>query len=384
MAIEMDDEFDYLQEDDSSENTEEEFTPKIKGSSKRSLIPKEDQQKEIIEEKEIEEDITKEEKEEIKKPKKEFKSVIFVVKVTTNKEDKALELIAEKVRKKKIEIYALARPHGLRGYVFLESPDKEHAEEAVTAEIKIEKNDIIEIISEPFKNEKAKVIRIDKTKGDCVVSLLGAAVPIPVTVKLDNIKVISDINTATLEFKGVTVPVHLDIDSKTKKINIKVLSPPTSELIKKELKIEKASSARLKQKVGNLAIEQVVSISKVKHKNMLSNNFTSTVKSVIGTCQALGVLIENKEASEILAEMKEGKYKDIIESEKTQVDPEKRKELDDYFKDILNKQEAMKKAEEAEAAEKEAKKATESVATTTAKVIEKTPAKVIEKAPAKK
>ena len=105
MAIEMDDEFDYLQEDDSSENTEEEFTPKIKGSSKRSLIPKEDQQKEIIEEKEIEEDITKEEKEEIKKPKKEFKSVIFVVKVTTNKEDKALELIAEKVRKKKIEIY---------------------------------------------------------------------------------------------------------------------------------------------------------------------------------------------------------------------------------------------------------------------------------------
>ena len=62
--------------------------------------------------------------------------------------------------------------------------------EPVTAEIKIEKNDIIEIISEPFKNEKAKVIRIDKTKGDCVVSLLGAAVPIPVTVKLDNIRVI--------------------------------------------------------------------------------------------------------------------------------------------------------------------------------------------------
>ena len=202
------------------------------------------------------------------------------------------------------------------------------------------------------------------TPGPAVAQQLG-----PMGINLG--KVISDINTATLEFKGVTVPVHLDIDSKTKKINIKVLSPPTSELIKKELKIEKASGARLKQKVGNLAIEQVVSISKVKHKNMLSNNFTSTVKSVIGTCQALGVLIENKEASEILAEMKEGKYKDIIESEKTQVDPEKRKELDDYFKDILNKQEAMKKA-------------TESVATTTAKVIEKTPAKVIEKAPAKK
>ena len=54
----------------------------------------------------------------------------------------------------------------------------------------MKKNDIIEIISKPVKNEKAKVVRVDKGKGECVVSLLGAAVPIPVTVKLDNIRVI--------------------------------------------------------------------------------------------------------------------------------------------------------------------------------------------------
>ncbi|MEK6848693.1 MAG: hypothetical protein AABX65_03615, partial [Nanoarchaeota archaeon] len=41
-----------------------------------------------------------------------------------------------------------------------------------------------------FKNEKGKVMRIDKKKGEIVVSLLGAAVPIPVTVKMDNVKVI--------------------------------------------------------------------------------------------------------------------------------------------------------------------------------------------------
>jgi len=46
------------------------------------------------------------------------------------------------------------------------------------------------MISEPFKKEKAKVTRIDKQKGEAVVSLLGAAVPIPVTVKLDNLRVI--------------------------------------------------------------------------------------------------------------------------------------------------------------------------------------------------
>ncbi len=142
--------------------------------------------------------------------------MIFIIKVTTNKEDRALELISTKVHKKELKVYSLARPHGLRGYIFLEAEDRESAEEAaynlpyvkgiigktvtyeeiknmlepVIEEINIEKGDIVEIIGEPFKKEKAKVIRIDKTKGEAVVTLLAAVVPIPVTVKLDNIKVI--------------------------------------------------------------------------------------------------------------------------------------------------------------------------------------------------
>jgi transcriptional antiterminator NusG len=62
--------------------------------------------------------------------------------------------------------------------------------EPVVATMNIEKGDIVEIIAEPFKKEKAKVIRVDKGKEEAVVELLGAAVPIPITVKIDNIKVI--------------------------------------------------------------------------------------------------------------------------------------------------------------------------------------------------
>lgn len=210
MAIGFEDEFDYL--DDESLETETVDSPMIKGAAKAS--------EEKVEEKETAEELKEEEKEiEEKanaKPARDYNSVIYVVKVTTNNEDKALGMIADKVNKKKVGIYAIARPHGLRGYVFLESPDREHAEEAVynlpyvkgilpqqisydeirqmlepkASEIKIEKGDIVEIISEPFKNEKAKVVRVDKTAGEAVVSLLGAAVPIPVTVKLDNLRVI--------------------------------------------------------------------------------------------------------------------------------------------------------------------------------------------------
>jgi len=213
MAIGFEDEFDYL--DDESLESETVDAPMIKGASDGV----EDEVDEVKEKKSAEELVEEEKEIEEKadvKPEREYDSVIYVVKVTTNNEDKALGMIADKVNKKGIGIYAIARPHGLRGYVFLESPDREHAEEAVynlpyvkgilpqqisydeirqmlepkASEIKIEKNDIVEIISEPFKNEKAKVVRVDKAVGEAVVSLLGAAVPIPVTVKLDNLRVI--------------------------------------------------------------------------------------------------------------------------------------------------------------------------------------------------
>ena len=90
---------------------------------------------------------------------------------------------------------------------------------------------------------------------------------------------------------------------------------------------------------------------------MLSNNFMATVKSTIGTCQALGVLIENKEIKEILEEIAKGKYAEEIAAQKTDVDPEKQKNLNDYFANIAAEQEAVKEAEEAEKAAEEEKKA---------------------------
>src|SRR3990167_6307075 len=142
--------------------------------------------------------------------------MIFVIKVTTNKEEKVMDMISDHIVKKGINIYAVAKPQGLRGYIILEAADRDSAEDACfnlpyvkgiigktisydevknmlepnIEAINIEKEDIVEILSEPFKKEKAKVLRVDKQKGEVVVSLLGAVVPMPVTIKLDNIKVI--------------------------------------------------------------------------------------------------------------------------------------------------------------------------------------------------
>lgn len=142
--------------------------------------------------------------------------MIFIIKVTTNKEDRAIEMVTDRALKKQLEVYAIVRPHGLRGYIILEAEDRDSAEEAVfnlpyvkgilgknvsyeevrtmlepkVEDYNIEVGDIVEMIADHFKNQKAKVTRVDKKKGELVVSLLEAAVPIPVTVKMDNVRVI--------------------------------------------------------------------------------------------------------------------------------------------------------------------------------------------------
>jgi len=142
--------------------------------------------------------------------------MIFILKVTSNKEERAMEMIHERAISKSLQVFSITRPHGLKGYIIVEAINKDTIEEVAfnlpyvkgiigktvtfdeiknmiqpeVEDFNIEIGDIVEMIADHFKNEKGKVMRIDKKKGEIVVSLLGAAVPIPVTVKIDNIKVI--------------------------------------------------------------------------------------------------------------------------------------------------------------------------------------------------
>src|SRR3989338_3832598 len=121
-------------------------------------------------------------------------------------------------------------------------------------------------------------------------------------------KVISDVNTATMGFKGTKVPVEIDVDSKTKTYKIKVFSPPVAELIKKELGLEKGSGLAGAYQVGNIAFERIVDIAKTKQSNLLAKDLKSAVKLIAGTCVSLGVLIDNKLAKDIEKDIDSGVY----------------------------------------------------------------------------
>jgi len=142
--------------------------------------------------------------------------MIFALRVTANREDQVVDFISSNVKRKKLEVYSVIKPHGMRGYVFLEAEGMDDAQaasygvpyakgvlpspvdykeiepmlEKTKAQVNIQKKDIVEIISGPFKREKARITRIDSQKEEVVVELLESAVPIPITVKLDSVKVI--------------------------------------------------------------------------------------------------------------------------------------------------------------------------------------------------
>jgi large subunit ribosomal protein L11 len=175
-------------------------------------------------------------------------------------------------------------------------------------------------------------------------------------------KVIADINEATQEFKGMTVPVNLDVDPKTKNYTVKVLSPSVSSLIKKELGLESGSGARKKAIVGNISMEQIIGIAKTKHSSMLAREFLSAVKSVVGSAMSLGILIDSKDPKEVAQDIEDGKYDKEIKNKISEVSPEKKKLLQDFFNNIKNQQEAQKKKEEEEKAAAEALKAAEATA----------------------
>jgi len=185
----------------------------------------------------------------------------------------------------------------------------------------------------------------------------GATIAQPLSPLGMNIQeIIKKINEKTSSFNGMKVPVKVIVETDDKSFDLKVGTPPISELIKKEIGVEKGSGTPDKNKIGNLAIEQVIKLAMMKQDSLLFNNFKSAVKTVAGSCNSLGVLVESKSAVEINKDIDSGEYDSLISNQVIQPSPQKLKILAEQLKEIqerikreIEKAEAEKKAEEEKA-----------------------------------
>ncbi|MBC7130570.1 50S ribosomal protein L11 [Candidatus Bathyarchaeota archaeon] len=124
--------------------------------------------------------------------------------------------------------------------------------------------------------------------------------------------IVNKINELTKDFSGMKVPVKVTVDTETKEFEVSVGTPTASALIISELKVEKGSGNPKEQKVGNLSMEQVIRIAKIKRPQLLASSLKSAVKEILGTCVSMGVTVEGKDPREVIKEIDEGRYDKIL------------------------------------------------------------------------
>jgi len=132
---------------------------------------------------------------------------------------------------------------------------------------------------------------------------LGPAIgPLGLNVK----QVVDKINEVTKEYEGLNVPVKI-IVHEDRTFEIEVGIPPVSALIKRELGIEKGSSNPGKEFIGDLKLDQLLKIARMKKEQSISYSLKGVVKEVIGTCISMGIKIEGKDPRDFLRDLEESK-----------------------------------------------------------------------------
>lgn len=146
---------------------------------------------------------------------------IYALRTTIGQEHSLSEHLARRAeRRPNLKIFSVLVPGGLKGYIFVEAnsiddvellvegmrhvrkrPRASRAEEIPIDELDnfliprpviegIDINDIVEVISGPFKGSRARVLDINVGKEEVTVELLAMDLQIPVTISGEAIRVI--------------------------------------------------------------------------------------------------------------------------------------------------------------------------------------------------
>ena len=141
--------------------------------------------------------------------------MILTIRTTVGRENAVIATLVNKIKSSELEIKSIFHPNELKGYVFVEGEESAidtvikavpHVKgvirkqvpmtvikrflEVKKVEIKINRGDIVEVVGGPFKNEKGKVTRVDEAKEEVTMELLEAAIPIPITVPIESVRLL--------------------------------------------------------------------------------------------------------------------------------------------------------------------------------------------------
>jgi transcription termination/antitermination protein NusG len=141
---------------------------------------------------------------------------IFSIKTQVGKEQNTADLLKVRSERSDLDITSILVTPELRGYIFVEGYDKERLKDVIktisyartvldgdipigqiehflvptSAVAKIAEGDVVEMVAGPFRGETAKVTHIDDAKEEITVELFESVVPIPITVRGEQVRVV--------------------------------------------------------------------------------------------------------------------------------------------------------------------------------------------------
>jgi len=126
-------------------------------------------------------------------------------------------------------------------------------------------------------------------------------------------QVVQKINELSKPFAGMKVPVKIMVNVSTKQFEIELGIPPSSALILREVVEESAEKTKGSgesghKTVGNIDLEKIIKIARMKKDRLLSTNLKNAVKEIIGTCVSMGVTVDGKPPKEIQKDINSGMY----------------------------------------------------------------------------
>jgi len=124
--------------------------------------------------------------------------------------------------------------------------------------------------------------------------------------------IVNKINEITKDYSGMKVPVKISVDTDNKEFEVTVGTPTTSALLVSELGVTKGSGIPNTEKIGDLSLEQIIRIAKVKSNDVLARGLKAAVSEVLGTGVSMGVTVEGKDPREVQKELNDGKHDALL------------------------------------------------------------------------
>ena len=98
-------------------------------------------------------------------------------------------------------------------------------------------------------------------------------------------------NERTASYTGAIIPAEITI-YEDRSFNFITKTPPTTDLLKKALGVEKGASSTGQEKIGDLSRDKVREIAEIKAKDLNTTSIESVERIIEGTARSMGIKVE--------------------------------------------------------------------------------------------